>query len=318
MANEIKSNNKKVPVVRAANDFYVPYLSAVIRSIADNASPARRYKIVVLHRDISDANIAVISGMLRQFANFTIKFENISAQMKEYEDLYVSNHIKIETYYRFFIPEILPDDEKAVYIDCDTIVERDIGELYDEKIESYFIAGTRDADNAALYYVKQDRKQYSDEVLELTVPYDYFQAGVIVMNLELFRQTFSTKFLLDTAMERNWNFHDQDVLNYLCKGKVKIIDYAWNFVFDLEESWKRSVNVIAKAPHFVYEEYMKARENPKVIHFSWNNKPWHSPGLHLADRFWHYMRKTPFYETALMRMEKDLAMWIFGELYLKG
>jgi lipopolysaccharide biosynthesis glycosyltransferase len=305
--------NSSIPVVFSANDFYVPYLATVMQSVMDCSSRERDYSLIVLTRDITEENKALLQSMVQNAKHFTLTIIDVTEMMEKYEDLYISNHIKIETYYRLLVQDILPDIDKILYIDCDTIVKTDVGELYDIDIDGYYLAATRDADNAALYYKEPDRKEWSDHILGIKEPYNYFQAGVMALNLKLFREEFTVKYLMDLAASRDWHFHDQDVLNYLCKDKVKLIDYAWNFVFDLEETWSRSANVIAKGPHFVYEEYMKARENPKIIHFSWNNKPWHSPGLHLAHEFWRCARETPFYSLILARMELDLTNFIFNK-----
>ena len=230
--------------------------------------------------------------------------------MKDYMNLFISNHIKIETYFRLLLPKLMPDKKKILYIDCDVIANSDVFDLYNIDLGDNYLAGTRDADSAANYNTVTDYKKYIDDVIQLKKPYDYLQAGIILMNLEKFRESCNTEKLLDTAMSRSWTFHDQDTLNFLCKGKIKFVDYAWNFVYDYDESFRRSKNVIVNAPHYIYSDYMKAKENPKMIHFSWVNKPWFSPGVHYGEKFWMIARNSPFYIEMFVRCENDLGKYI--------
>ena len=231
-----------VNVIAASNDYYVPYLGVLIQSIMDNCSHDRNYHLYVLHTDISDEHMSVISKSL--LSNFKIDFLDVSSHMAEYGDLYISNHIKIETYFRLLLPNLLPNVEKCLYIDCDVIANHDVSELYDKDIDDYYLAGTRDADSAANYNTDEHYKQYVDQILELKKPYDYLQAGIILMNLKKFRAELDSSKLMKTALSRKWMFHDQDTLNYLCKNHIMFLEYEWNFVYDYSESYRRSTNSI--------------------------------------------------------------------------
>ncbi len=301
---------ERVCVVASANDLYVPYLSVMMRSVMEYFSKERELRFIVLHTDITDAHQQTIKLMVEELENMTVDFIDVTYAMRDYKDLFISNHIKIETYFRLLLPEFLPDEKKILYIDCDVIANSDVYDLYNVDLEDNFLAGARDADSAANYNTDPKYKEYIDNVLKLTNPYDYLQAGIIVMNLDKFRAECSTEKLLDTAMSRKWTFHDQDTLNFLCKNHIKFVDYEWNFVYDYNEEYRRSKNVIVNAPHYIMSDYMRAKEKPKMIHFSWVDKPWYSPGVHFGEKFWMIARKSPFYSEMLFETEVALGNWI--------
>lgn len=139
-----------------------------------------------------------------------------------------------------------------------------------------------------------------DNVLKIKKPYEYFQAGTILFNLNMFRKNYTVEEVMRFAMSYPWELLDQDVLNYLAQGKTKFIGMEWNVMVD----WRgiRIKEIIGRAPHYLYDEYMRARKAPKIIHYAGPAKPWHSPSFDFADIFWSYARRTPYYETALMRM----------------
>lgn len=305
----LSDNDGAIYIAAASNDFYVPYLSVVIQSIMDFSSERYKYIITITHTDITEKHQAALKGMVSEKGNFHVDFIDVTQEMGNYMNLFISNHIKIETYFRLLLPKLMPNVHKVLYMDCDVIANHDVAELYNTDLSENFLAGTRDADSAANYNTNDDYHEYIDKFLGLSNPYDYLQAGIIVMNLDKFRECCGTDKLLDTAMSRQWRFHDQDVLNYRCKDGIKFVDYAWNFVYDYDESFRRSTNVIVHAPHYIMSDYMRAKKDPKIIHFSWTNKPWFSPGVHFGEKFWMIARKTPFYSEMIVRTERNLGMY---------
>ena len=159
---------------------------------------------------------------------------------------------------------------------------------------------------------------FMDTILRLKEPYKYFQAGTILFNLEEFRKTYTVEEMMDFAMSYQWELLDQDVLNYLAQGKTKFIDMAWNVMMD----WRniRIKDIISLAPRYLYQEYMNARKHPKIIHYAGPDKPWDIPYCDFAEVFWHYAKKTPFYEIILLRMfaaenGANLPAYIYNRVY---
>lgn len=304
--------DRNIYIVAAANDFYVPYLSVLIRSVIKFCNDDNYYQFTVMNTDITKKHQSVLKEMTLGKDNFELSFINVTSEMKSYQNLFISNHIKIETYFRLLLPKLMPKVNKVLYMDCDVIANADVAELYNTDVSGYYLAGTRDADSAANCNTNNEYCEYVDKILSLPNHYDYLQAGIIVMNLDKFRESCGTDKLLNMAMSRNWRFHDQDVLNFCCKGKIKFVDYAWNFVYDYDEGFRRSSNVIVKAPHYIYSDYIRAKKSPKIIHFSWTNKPWYSPGVHFGEKFWMIARETPFYAEMLTKMERDLGNYFIN------
>jgi len=143
-------------------------------------------------------------------------------------------------------------------------------------------------------------KNYTDNVLQLKDPMRYFQAGVMVFNIYQMRKSFKKRELVTFAEQREYMYVDQDVLNVKCKDRVYTIDMKWNVMTDCNRF--RMDGIIKRAPKSIYDEYMKSRANPFIIHYAGNEKPWNSPLSDMADVFWVYCRRTPFYEAVLWRM----------------
>ena len=289
-----------VAIALAANDFFVPYTGTLLQSLLENSSDKRFYDILILNQDIKEKNKVRLKEMFEGHPNFNLRFIDPTGLIYNY-NFYTHGHFSMETYYRLVLPELLPAYQKILYLDSDMVVQADVAELYDENVDGYLLAACHDADTAGLYNGFQEgKKEYTDHVLKLKEPYQYFQAGVLLMNLEEFRKRYTTEEILRFAVSEKWELLDQDILNKLCEGRVKYVDMAWNVMVDY--GGIREKQIIAMAPKWLNDMYLKARKEQKIIHYAGPEKPWYGPEMDQGDIFWQYARKTPFAETIVARM----------------
>lgn len=289
-----------IAIALAANDYFVPYTATTLASIMQNATSANNYDVLLLTSDISSENRDIMLQMVQERPNFSLRFVN-PARLLEGYTFYTRAHFSLETYYRLVLPELLPEYDRILYLDSDMVVESDVAELYHTPLGDHLVAACRDADSAGLYNGYEPRKKkYVDEVLQLKKPYDYFQAGTLVMNLAAFRETYTTAQILKFSAKEKWELLDQDILNVLCEGRVQYVDIRWNVMTDY--AGLRVKEIIPQAPQWLCNMYMEARKNPHIIHYAGADKPWKKPDMDMASRFWKYARLTPFYEVMLWRL----------------
>jgi lipopolysaccharide biosynthesis glycosyltransferase len=292
---------KNVAVALSANDYYVPYLDTVLISIRKAICAENNYDLIVMHRDISIVNQKQLQKVFAKYKNVSLRFLNVTRFGKSFEKLFLHGHFVLETYFRLLLPELLDQYKKVLYLDSDTIVTGDLAELYHTDVEGYLLAACLDPDTAGLYngYVPQ-KKAYMDNVLKIKEPYKYFQAGVILFNLEKFRECYTSEEMLKFAASNQWELLDQDVLNYLAQGSVKFVDMNWNVMTD----WRRIriADIISRAPKYLRDAYMQARENPKIIHYAGPDKPWQQPDCDFAEEFWLNARQSSYYEVMMKRL----------------
>ena len=292
-----------VALAFAADEAFAPFFSVLFSSLLEHASPDRNYDIIILQTDITAESKDILLGMLKDHRNVSLRFIDVSSYLAPFESLFIHLHLKMETWYRLLLPQLLPDYEKILYLDCDMVVEADIAELYDTDVDGFLLAATKDPDTAGLYNgFDPSRKKYTHNVMKMKDPFVYFQAGTILFNLEEFRKTYTTEEMLEFAASQKWKLMDQDVLNCLCEGRVKFIDMSWNVMFDMLRYRKRGI--IACAPKELIKEYKEARKQPKIIHFAGPQKPTFSAHCDFGERFWHYARMSPFYEKLTSERKK--------------
>jgi lipopolysaccharide biosynthesis glycosyltransferase len=110
---------------------------------------------------------------------------------------------------------------------------------------------------------------------------------VLILNIQKINEMYTEKQLLDLAVSKKWTQYDQDLLNFICKDDVKIIDAEWNFVEDID-------HVYHSLPKNLLEEYERSEKSPKIIHYSGNRKPWINLSSKYNKHFWTYAEKTAY------------------------
>lgn len=117
---------------------------------------------------------------------------------------------------RCYLPEILPDVSKVLYLDLDLWIEQDISELWNIDITNYAIAAAVDVNV---------RKFYLPYIPNINV---YINSGVLLMNLDYMREHNMVEQFHKLLNTWKLAFPDQDVLNRVCYGAVKYLSHKWN------------------------------------------------------------------------------------------
>lgn len=292
----VNQKEKTVTVVLVSSDLYTPCLGVTINSILENASEDVFYDIVVLVSDMTNANIDRLNLIAKKCENCSVRFINISAIVKSYS-FYENKDHEDYTYYRLIIPQIMKTYEKVIYLDCDVVVNTDIKELYDTNMEGYLLAGCIDPYITCLQCLNKAEamKQYFDN-LGLHEVGKYIQGGVLVLNVALFNEKYTDGQLMEKASKNEYIFCDQDLLNVECKGLTKVLDCKWNILSMNEGVLSISNRML---PQKFFDEYVRAKENPCIVHYADKNIPYLKAGVDLYQFYWKYARTTPFYEYLL-------------------
>ena len=294
-----------VVVVFACSENFVPYLSVATQSIVENACASRRYDIIVLTRDISPASMITLTRQVKS-DNVGIGFLDVDAALGDIE-LPHHGHFRPETYYRLLAPQLLPNVDKAIYLDSDLIVEKDIAGLFDVDVTGYPLAATRDADTIGqIEGYDATVGPYLKNELGMRDPHDYFQAGVLLMNLAELRRTVSPEEFLALSTQRMWRWLDQDVLNRVVNGNYVRVHMRWNYLMDWQHL--RRTHIVSNAPADVRAEYDEAAADPAIIHFAGpDNRPWLYPDADRADNFWRYAMHSPYLDEIRGQLEDSRA-----------
>ena len=267
---------KEIPIFFAVDDGYLPFLAVTLQSLIENASKNYNYAIKVLYTNVSEENKNKI--LKYESENVNIEFVDLNYYLEEIQDkLHTRDYYTKTTYYRLFIPTIYTQYDKILYLDSDIVVLGDISELYNEDIGDNLVGGIPDG----VVGTMKEFSEYAERVVGLADYRRYFNAGVLLMNLDEMRKIdFQSKFLYLLENIKFSVAQDQDYLNRICKGRTKIIDAGWD-VMPLPTDSPMSEKDI------------------KLIHYNLIYKPWHFDNVLYQDYFWNYAKKTEFYDTIM-------------------
>lgn len=289
-----------VPICFSANDKYAPLLSVELESIIEHSSPNLNYDIVILTTGINDENQFMLLSQIINHANFSIRFVNVGPVVYGY-NFYLDTRLTntkytSEIYFRILVPTIMEKYDYVIFCDADLVVLDDIAKLLDNDYSQNFLGGVRDYEGIAnCYNNNYERTKYRINELGIKQFENYIASGVLVFNNQKFNEKFSEKQLLELATSKKWSQYDQDLLNYICNGDVKIIDAKWNYVEDID-------NIYHSLPDKLLSEFEESEKEPKIIHYSGGRKPWINITSLLSKHFWNYAEKTP-YATILKKMK---------------
>lgn len=298
-------SQNEVMVLIGASEFFVPYVGVLLRSIVDNSSTKNNYDIVLLSDEISLESQSQLKNLaFLNRGNFSFRIFDIGMYLQGYA-FHTRSYISRTSCARLLIPEFTLGVEKAIWLDSDTIVDCDIADLYFEELGDCYIAAVRDIG----VQIWRNENNWTPEelysVLGLRMD-DYFNAGVILLNLKLLRENFTYEQMLKAADRPDIHMIDQDALNWLCLGKVKYLSAAWN------------VLVTSYLSKNIPEKYQKeihlACQKPNIIHYVGEKKPADNLSLPFYEYFWKYARLTPFYEPLLQRFIQTQFTLVKGNL----
>lgn len=296
-----------INIVIASSNEYVPFLSVLLESIKCNSSSKRLYDIIILENKISMYNKEVIKKQFKENSNISIRFIDISRYLDEYK-FYTRDHVTPMTYIRLAILDIFDLYNKVIYLDCDIVVNRDLAELYDIDISNYYLGAVRDTVMSGWINMDNYYKEYPS-LLGIKNKFDYFNAGVLLVNVELLSKKYTSKFLFDVAVSKNWKWFDQDVLNKICVNKVKFLSQKWNVMSHLHTDMHDLPEYYSPAE--IYEQYKEAIKTPYIIHYAGRCIPCFQPETDLAEIFWQYARQSPYYEKIIYKMEIETSSRVY-------
>lgn len=291
-------NHNNIPVIFSSDNNYALYLAVVIQSLIKNSSKRFNYDIIILEKNLSEINKDKIKS-LAICENISIRFVNISNIIKNHI-FHVNTYFSEETYYRLFIPQVFKNFSKVIYMDCDIIILDDIAKLYQLNLEDKLLAATY---NVSTYIqTKYNRnvknlpwRTYLMETLNMRVPENYFQAGILVLNVDKMKKNNFQEKAIKMAESFTPVLVDQDVMNSLCEDDVLFFSQKWNFhnCFSLQYD---NLKTLSELPQWLVDDYLNAKRSAFIIHYAGKEKPWSCPQLEYSYFWWQYARQTPFYE----------------------
>ncbi len=274
-------SERNVAVFFSTDGKYFPHCMTAIASVLANGAKDNRYDILVIVNDVDAADMVAALDWAKRFGNCRLRFLDAGEclDLDGMGKYYVTDTFPVTVYFRLWAPSIFRNYDKILYLDSDLVALADVAELYNEELGDDLVAAAHDfkfehelrnPDSSAgeRFLANASRCRIS-----FTAADPYFNSGIMVMNLRAMREEGTQQgFIGTTRLVVKPLLPDQDVLNLVCRRRVKYIDPAWNFV-----EWMDEVK----------------RPGAKILHFA-EKKPWHfryAGGN--GGSYWLYSRMLP-------------------------
>lgn len=197
------------------------------------------------------------------------------------------SHVSNTALLKFHIPTLLKDEDKTLYLDGDTIIQKDFEKIFETDIDGNYLGAVED-----LLGTYNDG--YSTLMLRLGLKERrYFNSGVMLLNLKKIRQDSIEEKLVDYRLNGINYFMDQDTLNVVLGKKRTILPYKFNFMTTCMDKFSEKE---------ICERFMEGKEgdlasyinSASILHLTDKYKPWEYNIPWLTDIYVKYYKDSPY------------------------
>jgi lipopolysaccharide biosynthesis glycosyltransferase len=238
--------------------FKIPLL-VTLKSLAESANPARSYQVYIFMRH-ADADFEKL--VRRTIQNDKFEFEVVSATVDERVKATPAGNFPLEAWYRLFSADLLPRSvRKLIYLDSDLLVRGDIEELWNHDVDGLLL-------RAVPWHLVKNIAHGRN--LGIPTIDRYFNAGVLLINLQRWREINVTESFLKCYDEKSELFElaDQDCLNIVAAGQWQELPQSWN------TGHQFFVNRTMMDEPLAEKDYAEILGNVRIVHFTTILKPW--------------------------------------------
>ncbi len=259
---------------------YVRHCAVTLVSLFEN-NPQEAFHIHVLARDLAAADKDALQRIAGRYHSRLSFYAPDPEMLQGLAIRKFSRRISMATYYRCILSELLPGNvNRLLYLDCDIVVLGSIRPLWETPLDGIGVVAVEDMGC-------NEKERY--DILQYPAEHSYFNAGVLLINLDYWREHDVAKACIDYYRKypERILFNDQDLLNSVLHGHKVLADLKWN----VQDAFYRRPRHADEAWR---ERYANTLLHPAILHFT-NRKPWEYDSQHpLREAYFKYLGLTPW------------------------
>jgi len=257
-----------IPVAYCPNNYYTTLTYTSMLSILATKHPYTYILFyLIITKDFTKKNIEFIERLYEQFDYFNITFISMD---NRYEKAYTKRYLTKNAFYRFSLGELLPDLDKVIYLDSDTICLKDLSNLFDLNfLGKIFLA-------RIITY--QDIKNYNFTV----------NTGILLLNLKKMRRIKIEQNVLNLLNSgfTDPNFHDQAIVNKFYKKYIGFLPLEYNRIIPSASDYYKKISGLYDIDSIYFQ-----RKFASIIHY-----PGEPKTKTFSDENWYYFaRKSKYF-----------------------
>lgn len=236
----------RLPIVLCADYRYLPQIYTTLKSICYHNQSLKFY---LFNKDIP---IEIFNQLNQKLALLNSQIIDVKIDNQQITQYQTYPHINSDsTFFRYFIADYVTEP-KVLYLDCDLVVNGNLSSFYHIDIERHFLAAVKD--------------NVAEKLHNKT---DYFNAGVMLINVEQWRINNIAKLALELSNKYIDQLPDADqsILNLIFTLPHWLkLDKHFNYLIGGDYLFKK----------FKLEQYIENLQDniPLIVHFNTAAKPW--------------------------------------------
>ena len=266
----------------ACDEYYAAQVGASLFSLYNSNQDREQFDTYVFADNLTADSINKIKSIAARFSR-RLSIISLADALKNLRDQNVVSYTQnraMSTWARILMPDLVPlKYDRMLYIDADTIITGQIGELCRFQMNEPMAA-----------VVDIICQQYKD-MLGIKGP--YFNSGLLLIDLKKWRESNYGQVLLSRLLNEKKHYFlcDQDLINIVLNGHIAILPLKYNFFpFYGELSLLPLKIKMGKGNSYYGEQERKAaRNDPTVIHLidSVYDRPWFANNINPYTSLWN-------------------------------
>ena len=136
-------------IVYSSSDSYCEIAGISILSLLEHNRNVKELNLYLIDNQISAENKQKLEGMIASFGRTLTYLAHPDIEKRSATEINVGRW-NISTFYRLFLPSMLPETvKKVLFIDCDTLVMQDLTPLWEMDMGDKWLYGVDDCRGAA-------------------------------------------------------------------------------------------------------------------------------------------------------------------------
>lgn len=256
---------------------YVPHVAAAIASIAASADDISSIRFILLHTGVPNERRRLVEAVAVGACFEWIEVHASDLPMITGRE--AISHINEATFLRLATERVAPlDCHRLIYLDGDLTVQSDLRALWEFDLGDHFLGAVHDCIDAGAFAARWGLPPNGR---------GYFNAGVLLIDLDRVRQEKAFSRALGFIVENNPPLADQDALNWMAWGRWVRIPTRWNVQRHIAIGYELDESLVAEAT---------TGKSAGIVHYTGSEKPWVRNAYHpWAWSYWSALKRTAFF-----------------------
>ena len=302
-------------IVYASDNNFAEILGISMISLFENNKDCEEIVVYILDDGIDEDNKSKLNAIAEQYGRILVLNRIPNLHELAGVEIHTNARWSLSTFSRLFLEKILPEDvHKALYLDCDMLINDSLTEMYNTELGEYYCGGVRDC-------ISDNHKAN----IELNPSDNYINAGMMLIDLDNWRKNSACKSFVGFINKYGGNtpYVDQGVINGTISNKIKILDFRYNcYTAAFDFSYKELLKYRKPSEFYSETEVVEAVKNPAIVHFTTSFlslRPWVEGCKHPYVGEWlRYKAMSPWADVPIRKDnrsgKKKLAVKIFNAL----